>query len=416
MYPQIQCRKCQGLFSFNEPLVTCPNCGHGWLDAVYPPSEKNRQQALRAFPFATAPSNLWRYRPRLPLHCDENIVSLGEGWTPLLHAARLGEQLGQTHIYIKDERQNPTGSFKDRQATIAISMMKEAGIKEAVVSSVGNVAIAYAAYAARAGIKLWVFVPDATPNEKIRETAVYGATIIKIPGTYDQTKQAAAEFAKENHLFLDRGIKGIAAKEAMKTIAFELAEQLGDGPSGRWRTPDWYLQSVSGGLGPVGVVKGFQELYDLGLVDKMPKLGCFQVDGCAPMVNAFQQKRPLAEPVANPQTNIITLTTGDPGEAYEVLFELVQQHGGDMASVSDAEAYQALHCLARTEGISVEPAAAVAFAGLTKFIQQGIIRPDETVVVNCSGHAMPVSEKILLNHPHRQSETQERNLGEPAPV
>lgn len=361
---------------------------------------------------AAAPMNLWRYQHHLPLHDEANIVSLGEGGTPLIHAANLGEHLGHSHIYIKDERQNPTGSFKDRQASVAISMMKEAGIKEAVVSSVGNVAIAYAAYAARAGIKLWVFVPSATPEEKLRETAVYGANIIKIPGTYDQTKQAAAKYAQENNLFLDRGIKGIAAKEAMKTIAFELAEQLGDLKSGQWQAPDWYVQSVSGGLGPVGVVKGFQELYDLGLVDKMPKLGCIQMDGCAPMVNAFREKRPFAQPVTNPQTNIITLTTGDPGEAYEVLFELIGQHGGDMATVSDQEAYQALHCLARAEGISVEPATAVAFAGLAKFIQQGIIRPDETVVVNCSGHAMPVSEKILLNHPHRQLETRAQNSEE----
>lgn len=339
--------------------------------------------------------SLWRYRQRLPIRSEDNIVSLGEGGTPLIHAARLGQQLGHAHIYIKDERQNPTGSFKDRQASVAISLMKEARVREAVVSSAGNVAIAYAAYAARAGIKLWVFIPATTPDEKVRETAVYGANIIQIDGTYDETKQAAADYAQTHNLFLDRGIKGIAAKEAMKTIAFELAEQLGDGPSGQWRAPDWYLQSVSGGLGPVGVLQGFQELNDLGVVDKMPKLGCFQVNGCAPMVNAFHQKRPFAEPISTPKTNILSLTTGAPGEAYEVLFELMQRHGGDMTSVSDEEAYQTLACLAQTEGISVEPATAVAFAGLVKFINQGIIRSDETVVVNCSGHTMPVSAKIL---------------------
>lgn len=384
----IQCRQCKGLYPITETMIACPDCGHGWLDTVYPLSAEIKPQE-QDLSLTTTSISLWRYRQRLPLRDDANIVSLGEGWTPLLHATRLGEQLGHPHLYIKDERQNPTGSFKDRQASLAISLMKEAGIKEAVVSSVGNVAIAYAAYAARAGIKLWVFVPATTPEEKVRETAVYGAKIIRIPGTYDETKQAAAAYAQENNLFLDRGIKGIAAKEAMKTIAFELAEQLS------WQAPDWYLQSVSGGLGPVGVSKGFQDLLDLGLVDKMPKLGCVQVDGCAPMVQAFHQKRPLAHPVTDPQTNILTLTTGNPGEAYEVLFELMSQHGGDMVSVSDEEAYQSLRCLAQTEGISVEPATAVTFAGLAKFINQGIIRPDETVVVNCSGHTMPVSAKIL---------------------
>ncbi|MCB9422420.1 MAG: threonine synthase [Ardenticatenaceae bacterium] len=403
----VQCRKCKSSFPYNTYVITCPDCGHGWLDAFYP-------SPAQSFTSGAAPANLWRYREHLPLHHAENIVSLGEGWTPLLHAKQLGSQIGHAHIYLKDERQNPTGSFKDRQASIAISMMKEAGIREAVVSSVGNVAIAYAAYAARAGIKLWIFVPEGIPDEKVRETAVYGPYIIKIPGTYDQTKQAAANYAKEHNLFLDRGIKGIAAKEAMKTIAYEIAEQLGE--PGLWQAPDWYLQSVSGGLGPVGVVKGFQELKEWGLVNKIPQLGCFQVDGCAPMVNAFEQKRPFAEPIRHPHTNIITLTTGDPGEAYEVLFELMTQHGGEMASVSDGEAYQALHTLARTEGISVEPATAVAIAGLIKFINQGIIRPDETVVVNCSGHTMPVSEHILLNHPPRQSETQGSYFEQPEPV
>ncbi len=298
MYHQIhiQCRKCNSIFPFIETIVSCPKCGHGWLDAVYPASDESWQEKQDAYRIAAAPMNLWRYHHHLPLHDKANIVSLGEGGTPLIHAANLGKHLGHSHIYIKDERQNPTGSFKDRQATVAISMMKEAGIKEAVVSSVGNVAIAYAAYAARAGIKLWIFVPSATPEEKLRETAVYGAKIIKIAGTYDQTKQAAAKYAQENNLFLDRGIKGIAAKEAMKTIAFELAEQLGDLKSGPWQAPDWYMQSVSGGLGPVGVVKGFQELHDRGLIDKMPKLGCFQMDGCAPMVNALREKRPFAQP------------------------------------------------------------------------------------------------------------------------
>lgn len=357
------------------------------------------------------PTNLWRYQQHLPIKNPANIVSLGEGGTPLLHAVRLGKELGHPHIYIKDERQNPTGSFKDRQATVAISMMREAGIREAVVSSVGNVAIAYAAYAARAGIALWVFVPEGTPAEKLRETAVYGAKIIVVPGTYDQTKQAAAQFAQENKLFLDHGIKGIAAKEAMKTIAFEIAQQLGQ--PAQPQVPDWYLQSVSGGLGPVGVMKGFAELKELGLTDKMPQLGCFQVKGCAPMVTAFHQKRPLADPVVNPQTNIITLTTGDPGEAYEVLFDLMAQYGGEMAAVTDEEAYQALHCLAQTEGISVEPATAVTFAGLSKLIQRGIIQPDETVVVNCSGHTMPVAERILFS---QQAAPQVWNFEAQAPV
>jgi threonine synthase len=397
---QIQCRRCNDIFSFSKQTITCPACGHGWLDAVYPLEAGNHQNKYQ--PGATKDIGLWMFQNRLPVVDKKNIVSLGEGGTPLIRARKMGKLLGNEHIYLKDERQNPTGSFKDRQASVAISMMKEAGIKEAVVSSVGNVAIAYAAYAARAGIKLWVFVPEAIKSEKLREAAVYGAKIVNVAGTYDQTKKAAAEFAQKNDLFLDRGIKGIAAKEAMKTIAYELADQLGG------KAPDWYLQSVSGGLGPVGVVKGFEELCAMGKANKVPKLGCIQVNGCAPMVQAFQKKRPFAYPITTPQTNILTLTTGDPGEAYEVLFEMMGQYGGEMTAVSDEEAYEALHCLARTEGISVEPATAVTFAGLAKLMKQGVIQPNETVVVNCSGHTMPVSEKILANHQPRSLETREQ--------
>lgn len=414
----IVCRACGAQHPYVKPLLACPRCGQEWLDAVYdfdhyrvyPGGEgsQNGRGAPTGWPalLAQRGASLWRYRELLPIRSDENIVSLGEGWTPLLRAPNLGLMLGHPNIFIKDERQGPTGSFKDRQSTIAISVMKEAGIKEVVVASTGNVAISYAAYCARAGIKLWVFVPSSVPSDKMREVAIYGSEVIKVAGTYDQTKEVAAEFARSKNLFLDRGVKGIAAKEAMKTVAFEIAEQLGsiaagDDPSilnanrHPWQVPAWYLQAVSGGLGPVGVMKGFRELNDLGLVRGMPKLACFQVTGCAPMVNAFAQGLPQAEALLHPVTDIATLATGSPGMAYEVIYELIQQHGGTMHAVSDAEAFRALHLIAKMDGISVEPATAVAFAGLFNLIRQGVIRPDETVVINCSGHTFPVEKHVV---------------------
>ncbi|MCA9944443.1 MAG: pyridoxal-phosphate dependent enzyme, partial [Anaerolineales bacterium] len=317
--------------------------------------------------------------------------------------------LGNPNIYIKDERQGPTGSFKDRQAAIAISVMKEAGIKEAVVASTGNVAIAYSAYSARAGIKMWVFVTSSVPADKMREVALYGSEVIKVAGTYDEAKRIAAEFAASKNLFLDRGIKGIAAKEAMKTLAFEIAEQLGNIHAGQnpavlngskypWRTPDWYLQAVSGGLGPVGVMKGFAELKLLGLVDRLPKMGLFQSSGCAPMANSFHKGLPVAENVKEPRTDITTLATGAPGEAYEVVRELIARHGGTIDAISDVEAFNALHLVAKMDGLSVEPATAVTFAGLFKLIREGKIMPHETVVLNCSGHTFPVEKHIIGDH------------------
>lgn len=402
----IVCRACQAKTDHTQPLAACPHCGAEWLDALYEDSQTGTTRRGWQERLTNYGANLWRYRELLPLHDDANIVSLGEGWTPLLRVPNLSLMLGHPNIFIKDERQGPTGSFKDRQATIAVSNMKEAGVKEAVVASTGNVAIAYSAYGARAGIKMWIFVTSSVPADKMREVALYGAEVIKVAGTYDQCKKVAADFAASKNLFFDQGIKGIAAKEAMKTLAFEVAEQLGAVNAGLdpalaignrypWQAPDWYLQSVSGGLGPVGVIKGFRELKAYGLVDKIPKLACFQTSGCAPMVHSFKKGLAIAENVANPVTDIATLATGAPGMAYEVLRELIQQHGGTMEAIDDAEAFQAMHVVARMDGVSVEPATAVTFAGLFKLIRQGIIKPHETVVLNCSGHTFPVEKHVV---------------------
>jgi threonine synthase len=310
--------------------------------------------------------------------------------------------LGRPHVYVKDERQGPTGSFKDRQASLAISVMKEQGITEAVVASTGNVGISYSAYSALAGIKLWAFLTSSVPADKMREVALYGTEVVKVTGTYDQTKQVAADFAKRRGLHLDRGIKSFAAKESMKTVAFELAEQLGSVSEpgdvrapGRLRAPDWYIQAVSGGLGPVGVWKGFRELHHMGLIDRMPKLACIQAAGCAPMVNSFRKGLEVAEPVTHPRTLITTVATGYPGLAYGYLRRVILEHGGTFEAVSDQEAFRAMHVMAKMDGISMEPAAGLAFAGLFKLVGTGEIKADDWVVVNCSGHTFPVEKHLL---------------------
>jgi threonine synthase len=174
----------------------------------------------------------------------------------------------------------------------------------------------------------------------------------------------------------------------MKTIAYEIVEQLG------WDSPDWYLQAVSGGLGPLGVYQGFKELFHMGLINKIPKLGIIQAEGCAPMVTAFKAGKEVAEAII-PETSIIILSTGDPGKAYTYLWKLTQQYGGVMESVTDPEAFAAMRSLAKSEGMAVEPATAVAFAGLEKLIRNGTIQLHEQVVVNCTGHTFPVEKHVL---------------------
>ncbi len=412
---ELECINCRTRVKLDKNVSGCPNCGENILEARYDLTKIDVLDWLSVI--RQRQPGLWRYQEVLPIYDPRNIVTLGEGGTPLLKSRALAASLGLKHLYIKDERQGPTASFKDRQAAVAISAMKEIGVDEVVVASTGNVAIAYAAYGARAGIKVWAFFPSLAPGDKMREAALYGAEVIKITGTYDQTKEIAARFAKRKGIFLDRGIKSVAAIEAMKTMAYEIGEQLGyeleDGK--RWRSPDWFLQSVSGGMGPIGVGKGFREMMGFGLVDKMPAIAAIQSTGCAPMVEAFNRHQRIATPVENPETIIATLATGNPGRAYELLYDYVQEFGGHFVSASDEEAFHATRLVARNEGISVEPATAVTFAGLFKLVQQGVIKPDDVVVLNCSGHTMPVETMILGDHWQKQVELSQREIAPAVP-
>ncbi|MCB9177273.1 MAG: pyridoxal-phosphate dependent enzyme [Caldilineae bacterium] len=420
---------CQRALPADLGLVACPGCGSAWLDARY---ALERLPASWPARVATRPTDLWRYRELLPFDAAMPRVGLGEGWTPLIRAGRLSAELGHAGLWIKDERQQPTGSFKDRQAAVAVSLLAARGVRELVLGSTGNAAAAYAAYCARAGIKLWVFLASSVPAEKLRELALYGAEVVKVAGSYDQAKLIAADFAARRGLPIDLGAKAAVGKEGMKTIAFEIAEQLGALLAGepvdsadaaqseragglglpRWQAPDWYLQAVSGGIGPLGVQKGFEELFAAGLIDRVPKLGVLQSAGCAPMVRAWERGASEAEPV-EPDTLISVLATGDPGLAYTALKRAIDLRGGAMAAVTDDEAFLAMRHLARIEGLSVEPAVSVAFAGLEKLIDAGHIRAHERVVVNCSGHTFS-AEKHALEDRHVLHLRAAGPAGEPA--
>ena len=392
----IKCLDCGHYAPYYPTSTSCPKCNSQWREAEY-----DYELIGKTLPdlLAKRSSSLWRYRELLPIRNPNISLSLGEGGTPLIRAVNLGMMLGCPNIFIKDERQGPTSSFKDRQAAVTIAALKEAGITEMVAASTGNVAISYSAYASRAGLKLWAFVTSLVPAVKMREIALYGSQVIKITGSYDQCKQVASEFAHQRHLYQDMGARTITSIEAMKTIAFEIAEQLtavqGPPADTLWRTPDWYVQAISGGMGPLGVYKGFREMKQMGWVDRIPAFAPIQAEGCAPMVESWKKGLDKAVPVLSPKTRIETLATGDPGRAYEFLRGYVDSSGGAFESVSDEDAFRAMHVLAKMEGISAEPAAAVAFAGLFKLIRAGVIKPSDTVVVNCTGHTMPADPSIL---------------------
>ena len=397
----IRCLDCGHAAPFMPSSMHCPQCNSQWREAEYDMTE-----VASTFPseIKNRPFDLWRYQELLPIHNPNPTLRLGEGGTPLIQAANLGMMLGLPNLYIKDERQGPTSSFKDRQAAVTIAALKEGGVTEMVAASTGNVAISLSAYAARAGIKLWAFVTSLVPGVKMREIALYGSQVVKITGSYDQAKQVAAEFARQRGLYQDMGARTVTAVEAMKTIAFEIAEQLtlqqGAPPGSndkvlKWRTPDWYIQAISGGMGPLGVYKGFRELQQLGMIDRIPAIAPIQAEGCAPMVESWKKGLEQAEPVLSPKTRIETLATGDPGRTYVMLRKQVNETHGVFESVSDEDAFRAMHVLAKMEGISAEPAAAVAFAGLFKLVRAGIIKSTDTVVVNCTGHTLPAEQFLF---------------------
>ncbi|MBK9927032.1 MAG: pyridoxal-phosphate dependent enzyme [Anaerolineales bacterium] len=397
----IRCLDCGHAASFMPNSMHCPKCNSQWREAEY-----DMEEVSKTFPsqLKNREFGLWRYKELLPIHNPNPSLRLGEGGTPLIKAANLGMMLGLTNLYIKDERQGPTSSFKDRQAALTIAALKEGGVTEMVAASTGNVAISLSAYAARAGIKLWAFVTSLVPGVKMREIALYGSQVIKITGSYDQAKLMAAEFARQRGLYQDMGARTVTAVEAMKTIAYEIAEQLtfqNGAPTGsteekpKWQTPDWYVQAISGGMGPLGVYKGFRELKALGMIDRIPAIVPIQVEGCAPMVESWKKGLEKAEPVLSPKTRIETLATGDPGRTYTMLRKQVNETGGVFESVSDEDAFRAMHVLAKMEGISAEPAAGVAFAGLFKLVRAGIIKPNDTVIVNCTGHTLPAEQYLF---------------------
>jgi threonine synthase len=417
----IRCLDCGHAAPFMPSSMQCPQCNSQWREAEYDLAE-----VAKTFPaqLKERSFDLWRYQELLPIHNPNPTLTLGEGGTPLIPAANLGMMLGLSNLYIKDERQGPTSSFKDRQAAVTIAALKEGGITEMVAASTGNVAISLSAYAARAGIKLWAFVTSLVPGVKMREIALYGSQVVKITGSYDQAKQVAAEFARQRGLYQDMGARTVTAVEAMKTIAFEIAEQLtmqlGLAPgstseSPKWRTPDWYVQAISGGMGPLGVYKGFRELQQLGLIDRIPALAPIQADGCAPMVQSWKKGLEIAEPVLSPKTRIETLATGDPGRTYVMLRKQVNETHGVFESVTDEEAFRAMHVLAKMEGISAEPAAAVAFAGLFRLVRAGIIKPTDSVVVNCTGHTVPAEQFLFGEGWTRDVDLRDREIPSPTP-
>jgi threonine synthase len=380
----LRCRECGRAYPA-EALHVCEWC-FGPLEVVYD------YDAIKAVVsrqrIAAGPLSIWRYSDLLPVRA-EGAVSLGAGFTPLVRAHRLAADLGLGEVWIKNDTLNPTGSFKDRVVSVALTKAQELGFKVAACASTGNLANSVAAHAAQAGMESIVLIPADLEAAKVVTTAVFGGRLIAVEGTYDDVNRLCAELASEHPswAFVNVNVRTYYA-EGSKTLAFEVAEQLG------WEAPDHVVVPVASGSQLTKVAKGFKELYAVGLLEQEPhvRISGAQAEGCSPVAQAFAAGQDVVKPV-RPNTIAKSLAIGNPADGPYAL-DAVRESGGAIDSVSDQEIVDAIRLLARTEGIFAETAGGVTIATLAKLAARGVIRPDERVVAFVTGNGLKTIEAV----------------------
>jgi threonine synthase len=342
--------------------------------------------AWRRESLADREPTMWRYREVLPLFAEsagEVPVTLGEGWTPLVHAQRLGRRLGLDALYIKDESLNPTNSFKARGLSAAVTRAFYLGAKTLSIPSAGNAGNALAAYAARAGVRAHVFMPKDVKPPFIRECELYGAEVTLVDGLITDAGRVAAERGRPLGWYDTSTLKEPYRIEGKKTMGYELAEQLG------WRLPDWIIYPTGGGTGMVGMWKAFDEMERLGWLTsgQRPKMVTVQADGCAPIVRAFERGDEKAEPWQNARTVADGLRVPRAIGDFLVL-RAIRESSGTAIAVSDADMVTAMREIGAAEGISAAPEGGAALQALEVLVRRGDVKPSETVVVFNTGGAL----------------------------
>jgi len=324
--------------------------------------------------------SLWRFKELLPVHDKENIVSLFEGFTPLIHSNAAGGKSGVKNLSFKDETLNPTGSFKSRGLAVAVSKAKELGVKELSLPTAGNAGGAAAAYAARAGLGCHVFMPEDTPDVFVRECREYGANVRMVRGFITDAARAMQAEGKEKGWFDVSTLKEPYRVEGKKTILLELAQQLG------WNLPDVILFPTGGGTGIIGAWKAYKELIQLGWLNrtKPPRLIAVQAAGCAPIVRAYEQNLDRAPEWENPQTKAWGLRVPKAVADFLIL-QAVRESGGTAVAVSEEQMTSAQSDLARSEGLFVSMEAAAPVAAIPQLLQQKALQPDENIVILLTG-------------------------------
>ena len=371
-----KCVKCGREYAAVPDLTTC-SCG-GILDIQYDYAALRRDLS-REMLAQNPDRSMWRYRPLLPIEEDSAPPPLRVGWSPLYEADRLGAELGLKKLYIKDDGQNPTSSLKDRASALAVVKAKEAGADTIACSSTGNAASSLAGNAAAAGLRTYIFVPSRAPKGKVAQLRIFGSTVISVDGSYEDTFELSKAAIDKWGWYNRNAAINPYLSEGKKTVTLEILEQL------NWQVPDYIALSVGDGCTIAGAWKGLVDLYEVGLIDRLPKLIAVQAEGCCPLNRAIQTGEPWHPMEEN--TLADSIAVGVPRNLDKALNAIRASHGVAV-NVSDEEILAAMRLLGRTQGVFGEPAGVTGTAGVKKALELGLISPDSTVVSIVTGNGL----------------------------
>lgn len=383
----LACRECGRKYAL-DPIFVCDAC-FGPLEVEYDHNGLSGE-ALRTR-ILSGPASIWRYQDFLPVQ-RVPAWDLAPGYTPLVRAERLGQALGLNHLYLKNDTRNPTWSFKDRVVACAVAAARTFSFDVLSCASTGNLANAVAAHAAKAGLRAVVFIPSGLERAKIVATSAYRPTLVEVEGTYDDVNRLCLEIGEEHRWAIANVNVRPYYSEGAKTLAFEVAEQLG------WRAPDRVVVPIGSGNMFVKIQKGFDEFQRLAIIPAhRVRMTGAQAEGCGPVATAYRDGTDTVVPVV-PDTLAKSLAIGNPADAHYVL-DIARRSGGAVESVTDDETVEAIRLLAETEGLFTEPAGGVTVGVLRKLAQAGAIGPDETVVAIISGIGLKALEAVEAHLP-----------------
>jgi len=386
----LECTNCGATYDFNQLIRTCPACGK----VLYPRYDLDAAKAsMTPDALLSRPWNLWRYRELMPVQDMAYALTLGEGGTALLNAPALGSTIGFNRLLIKDEGTNPTGSFKARGLGAAVSRAAELGVKSLAIPSAGNAAAAMSAYAARAGIAAYVFMPADAPSVMKAECEAYGARVFLVDGLINDAGKIVSAGAEAGLWFPITTLCEPYRVEGKKTMGIEIAEQLG------WRLPDTIVYPTGGGTGIVGMWKGFAELEAMGLIGShRPRMVVVQAENCAPIVRAFEEGERHAQLWSGASTVApgirVPVAIGD----YLIL-DAVRESNGTAVAVSDAEIVSGVRQLATTEGLFVSPEVGAVVAAAAKLRETGFLGAEEEVLLLATGSGLMHTDLIATDFP-----------------